>query len=476
MELSDEMLRRLRDIVGDERVLADSYSVQLFSYDASVDAAAAQVVVIPSSLDELQQVVRVAHHYGIPLVPRGGGTGLSGAAIPCEGGLVLSFGRLRMVLAVQPNDLAARVQAGVINLHLSRAAAPYHLHYAPDPSSQAASTIGGNIAMNAGGPHTLAYGVTANHILGVDLCLETGEWMPIGGLAPDQPGYDLLSVVVGSEGTLGVVGTAITRLVPTAEDVRTLVAVFGEIAAAASCIGAIIRAGIVPTALEMMDNATIRAVEPSAQAGYPLDAAAVLLIECEGLTEAVETANEAIAVLCTQYGALSVHLAANADERARLWKARKEAGGAYGRLAPNYYVMDGVVPRGSLPVVLPEIERIAQRHNLRVATLLHAGDGNLHPALLFDSEVPGEIERVLAAGVDIIDLCIRHGGSLTGEHGIGMEKLDVVGLMYSADDQLIMHRVREVFDPQHRCNPGKMLPQPGRCIELRGRPLVDARW
>jgi glycolate oxidase len=470
------LVRELRSLVGEDRVLDDQYSLRLYSYDAGTDAATGDLVVIPETTAQLEAVVAAAARHGVALVPRGGGTGLSGGAIPCEGGITISFARLRRVLSVEPEHLAARVEAGIVNLALSRCVAEHHLHFAPDPSSQAASTIGGNVAMNAGGPHTLAYGVTSNHVLGLRLVQENGEAVELGGLAPDAPGYDLTALVVGSEGTMGVVSEVTVRLTPLPDVARTVVAVFDAVDRCAACVGAIIRAGVIPAALEMMDNTIIRAVEAAVHAGYPLDAEAVLLIEVDGTEEAADAALESVIATCRAQGAGEVRVAASEEERARLWKARKEAGGALGRLAPNYYVMDGVAPRDALPEVLAAVEQIAARYGLRAATLLHAGDGNLHPNLLFDSEEPGVIERVRAAGAAILQVCLDHGGSLTGEHGIGVEKLDVVRQMFSETDLEVMARVREVFDPGHRCNPGKLFPTPGRCIELQGRALVEAHW
>jgi glycolate oxidase len=466
----------LAAIVGPDRVLSDPYSLSLYSYDGGTDAAAADLVVIPEDGAQLAVVMGAVGRAGVALVPRGGGTGLAGAVIPCEGGVTISFARLRRIVSVQPEHLTARVEGGVVNLHLGRAVAPLGLQFAPDPSSQAASTIGGNTAMNAGGPHTLAYGVTANHILGMRLYLADGEAVELGGLAPDAPGYDLTSLVVGSEGTMGVAGEIQVRLIPRPEAIRTMVAMFSSIEQCAGCVGAIIQSGVIPSALEMMDNNTIRAIEAATHAGYPVEAEAVLLIELEGITEAVETGLASVVETCTRAGAIELKVAASEAERAGLWKARKEAGGAMGRLAPNYYVMDGVVPRNTLPQVLAAVERIAAEHNLKVATLLHAGDGNIHPALLFDSDEPDAIDRVRAAGAEILQVCLDYGGSITGEHGIGVEKLDVVRRMFTDADLEIMLRVRDVFDPHRHCNPGKLFPTPGRCIELHGRSLIEAHW
>ncbi|MGH2388423.1 MAG: FAD-binding oxidoreductase [Chloroflexota bacterium] len=466
----------LAAIVGADRVLADSYSLALYSYDGGTDAAPADLVVIPEDGAQLAAVMAAIGRAGVALVPRGGGTGLAGAVIPCEGGVTISFARLRRILSVRPEHLTARVEGGVVNLYLGRAVAPLGLQFAPDPSSQAASTIGGNMAMNAGGPHTLAYGVTANHVLGIRLLLADGDAVDLGGLAPDAPGYDLTSLVVGSEGTMGVAAEIQVRLIPRPEAVRTMTATFTDVEQCAGCVGAIIRSGVIPAALEMMDNNTIRAIEAATHAGYPVEAAAVLLIELEGVVEAVETGLDSVIELCKGAGAGELKVAGSDAERAGLWKARKEAGGAMGRLAPNYYVMDGVVPRNTLPQVLAAVERVAGAHGLRAATLLHAGDGNIHPALLFDSDQPGAIDRVRAAGAEILQVCLDQGGSITGEHGIGVEKLDVVRRMFSEDDLAIMLRVRDVFDPHRRCNPGKLFPTPGRCIELHGRSLIEAHW
>lgn len=470
------LLAELEAIVGPERLIRDRYGLSLYSYDGGVDAEAPECVAIPASVDELRALVAAVARHGANLIPRGAGTGLSGGAIPCEGGVSIAFGLLRAILGIDADNACAEVQAGAVNAHVSHAAAPAGLMFAPDPSSQAASTIGGNVAENAGGPHTLAYGVTADHVLALDLILPEGDLVSVGSLAPDAPGYDLRSLVIGSEGTLGVVATCILRLIPRPELVRTLLAAFDSIAAAAECIGAIIAQGVVPAALELIDRATIGAIEDASHAGYPREAAAVLLIDLEGLREQVETDEAAIMTICRDQGVRELRLARDEQQRFALWKGRKEAGGALGRLSPNYYVMDGVVPRGSLADVLAAAEQIARRHDLRIATLVHAGDGNIHPNLLFDSSQPGEIERVRAAGAEILRVCLDHGGSLTGEHGIGVEKLDLVHLMFSADDLAVMAALRSAFDPRHRSNPGKFFPTPGRCIELQRRALLGAHW
>lgn len=470
------LLDELQAIVGPERLLCDAYSLRLYSYDAGADGAAPDAVVLPDSVDELRRAVAAVHRHGANIIPRGAGTSLSGGAIPCEGGVSLSFGRLRRILEIDEANQCAIVEAGAINIQVSQAAAASGLMFAPDPSSQTASTIGGNVAENAGGPHTLAYGVTADHVLGLEMILPDGESVALGGLAPDTPGYDLLSLAIGSEGTVGVVTSCRLRLVPRPETVRTFLAAFDTVRQAATCISAIIGRGIIPAALEMIDRVLVNAIEDSSHAGYPRDAGAVLLIELEGLREEVEAAADEVEQTCRDQGVRDLRLARDEEQRAALWKGRKEAGGAMGRLAPNYYVMDGVVPRSSLADVLDAIERVAAEFDVAVPTLVHAGDGNLHPNLLFDSARPDEIGRIRAAGARILQVCLEFGGSLTGEHGIGVEKLDVVHLMFSEDDRAVMEAVRRVFDPHMRCNPGKVFPTPGRCIELQGRALLDAHW
>jgi glycolate oxidase len=368
------------------------------------------------------------------------------------------------------------VEPGLVNLRLSQAVAHEKLLYVPDPSSQKACTIGGNVGENSGGPHTLRYGVTTNHTLGLEYVLPDGEIVEVGSKALDAPGYDLTGLYVGSEGTLGIATKVICRLVPMAEAVKTLLVVFPTIAAASTAVGGIIGRRIIPAALEMMDNLCIQAVESKAKVGFPLDAEAVLIVEVEGLAEEIEVVAEEIEAVCRGYDALDIRIAKDDAERARVWAARKGAFGAIGAITPDYYTVDGVVPRSKLPEVLAEIGQISKRYGQRIANVFHAGDGNLHPLILFDEDVPGETERTIEAGADIMRLCAESGGSLSGEHGIGMEKKDLMPLIFSEDDVAVMQRVKRALDPAGHCNPDKVFPTPGRCLEMFKRKGSAIGW
>jgi glycolate oxidase len=468
------LVRELVAIVGQDGVLADDYDLLLYQYDGSIDTARPDVVVLPRSAEQVVAIVRLARERGVPIVARGAGTGLSGGALAVQGGILLGFARMNRILEIDLANLRAVVEPGVVNLHLSQAVAHERLQYVPDPSSQKACTIGGNVGENAGGPHTLAYGVTTNHVLGLEIVTAAGEIVQVGGKALDGPGYDLTGLLVGSEGTLAVVTKIIVRLAPLPEAVKTLLGVFASVRTASEAVSRIIGAGIVPAALEMMDAVTIRAVEEATHFGYPLDAGAVLIIELEGLREALETQAEQIAALCREVGVLDLRVARDDKERALLWKGRKEAFGALGRISPEYYVMDGVVPRSRLPEVLDAITAIAQRYGLTLANVFHAGDGNLHPLLMFDSDDPTAEQRVRAAGAEVLRVCAAVGGSPTGEHGIGIEKKDLMPLFFDDDDLEAMRRLKRVFDPAERFNPGKLFPTPGACGELKTRSVSVA--
>jgi glycolate dehydrogenase FAD-linked subunit len=450
--------------VGSEHVYSDEFDLRLYDYDASIDRAVPDVVVLPGSAGEVAEVVRLCCEAGVPVTPRGAGTGLSGGSLPVEGGVVLGLNRLTRIREVDAAGLRARVEPGLVNLHLSQAVAHLGLQFVPDPSSQKASTIGGNVGENSGGPHTLLYGVTTNHVHGLEVVLPDGRTIETGGKALDLPGYDLTGLFVGSEGTLGVVTSATVRLSPVVETVRTLLAVFDSVDEASSACSGVIAAGVVPAALEMMDNLSIQAVEAAVHAGYPTDAAAVLLIEVDGLAEGVDPLVEAVRGVCSEHGAREVRLARSAKERNLLWAGRKGAFSAMGRISPDYYVMDGCVPRSSLPGVLARIDDISKASGLRVANVFHAGDGNLHPLVLFDSQKPGQDEQVREVGGEILAVCAEVGGALTGEHGIGYEKREFMGLTFSEDDLEVMARAKRALDPTGIANPGKIFPTPGRCV------------
>ena len=455
----------LERIVGRRYAFTSAEDLRSYMYDGGVDRALPVAAVLPGSTAEVAAVVRLCRDHGVPFVPRGAGTGLSGGAIAEAGAVVVSTARLRRILEIDvPNRLAV-VEPGVVNADISAAVRGHGLHYVPDPSSMAACTIGGNIAENSGGLHCLAYGVTSAHVTGVQVVTPDGDVVWLGGKIADAPGYDLLGVFVGSEGTLGIATQAVVRLTPLPESVLTLLAVFGTIDGATSAVSAIIARGIVPGALEMMDRLATSAVEAHVGAGLPTDAAAVLLIDVEGLRDGLDDALAAVSAICTSCGAREVRAAADAADRERLWKGRKGAFGAMGRISPDYYVQDGVIPRSRLPSVLRAVEAIGRRYELRIANVFHAGDGNLHPLILFDRRAAGELERAIAAGADILRACVEHGGSISGEHGIGLEKRDCMTLQFSVDDLALMARVKRAFNPTGLCNPGKIFPTGRRCGE-----------
>ncbi len=414
---SPALIRELQAALGKRWVLHAPEDLLVYEYDATIERSLPEAVVLPQSTEEVAAAVRIARRHGLPVTARGAGTGLSGGAIPCEGGLVIVTARMNRILELDAENRLAIVQPGVINLHISQAAAPFGLYYAPDPSSQRACSIGGNVAENAGGPHCLRYGSTVNHVLGLEIVTADGDIAGIGGATLDAPGYDLTGVVVGSEGTLAIVTRIIVRLLPKAESIVTLLAIFNEVPDASRAVSAIIAAGILPAALEMIDRNTMQAVEAFAHCGYPPDAGAALLIEVEGLREETEDEAAAIHAVCEERGAREVRTGHSSEDRERLWAGRKNALGALGRLAPSYYILDGVVPRTKLPEVLAGVYAACEREGMPVANVFHAGDGNLHPNLMFDERVPGATERVLELGEELMRLCVDAGGTITGEHG-----------------------------------------------------------
>jgi glycolate oxidase len=454
MKLAD----RLRRELGPEVVFSGTEDVIVYEYDYGLDRGMPELVALPRSTADVQVLVREAQVAGVPIVARGAGTGISGGSVASEGGLVIGLSRMNRVLEIDAHDRCAVVQPGVINLDLSKLAEPYGLFFAPDPSSQKASTIGGNVATNAGGPHCLALGVTVNHILGLKVVVHDGSVVEFGGRSVDGPGFDITGLLVGSEGTLGVVTEATVRLSPLPEAVRTTLALFESVEAASEAVSGVIARGLVPSALEMMDKLALSAIEAAFHAGYPPEAGAVLLVEVDGLLEQVTAQAEVVDSVCRAAGALEIRLARTADERARLWAARKGAASAMGRIAPNYYLHDAVVPRTKLPQILARVVEIGQRYNLPIANLFHAGDGNLHPMILFDVRETGILDRVMAAGREILTRCIEAGGTITGEHGVGLEKLSFMPLIFSEADLGVMARVRNAIDPSGNFNPAKVLP------------------
>ncbi len=462
----------LARIVGPRYVLERAGQLLAYASDALPGyRKTPSMAVFPGTRDEAVEVVRLLGERRIPFVPRGAGTGLSGGAL-ADADVLIGMQRLRRVLTIDADNRLARVEPGVVNAHLTRAAAPFGLHYAPDPSSQAACTIGGNVAENAGGPHCLKYGVTLNHVISATVVLTSGDVITLGSSGPEAEGYDLLGVWVGSEGCFGLTLEATVRLTPNPEAVRTLLADFTSIDQAARAVSAIVASGIVPAALEMMDSGTIRAVEASIYAaGYPVDAAAVLLIELDGLAAGIEQDTRRVADLCRGHGARGVRIAADEGERAKLWQGRKKAFGAMGRVSSHLVVQDAVVPRTQLPPVLDAIMAIGAEEGIAVCNVFHAGDGNLHPNVPYNANDPDERERVERAMRRIMDVCVAAGGSVTGEHGIGLDKLDYMRLIFTEASMEAMCRLREAFDPLRLANPGKVLPMRS-CREWHATPAA----
>ena len=452
------LITELKAIVGADYVVHSPEDLLVFEYDGSVDRHMPEVVVLPDTTEEVSRVMKVARSHGLPVVARGAGTGLSGGAIPARGGVVLAFTRMTRILEIDPLNQTALVEPGVVNVDITTAAAEHGLYFAPDPSSQKVCTIGGNIAENSGGPHCLAYGVTTNHVLGMEAVLADGSVVWMGRNAREEPGYDLRGIVIGSEGTLALATKIVVRLLRAPESVRTLLAVFRSVEDASSAVSGIIGAGIVPAALEMMDHLCIQAAEEAVHAGYPKDAGAILLVEIDGLAEAVDEETAEVEAVCSEFDPIEMRTAADTSERERLWAGRKGVLGALGRLAPNYYLVDGTIPRTKLLEVLKGIGEISERAGLPIANLLHAGDGNLHPSVLFDERQPGETDRALTAGGEILKLCVESGGVLSGEHGIGVEKQEYLPLMFSEDDMEAMSCLKPAFGTEDALNPGKIFP------------------
>ncbi|HET9109292.1 MAG TPA: FAD-linked oxidase C-terminal domain-containing protein [Ktedonobacterales bacterium] len=459
----------LRAGLGAGSVLTDSADLVSYSYDASFLEATPDIVVLPRSPEEVARAARIATEAGAPVVARGSGTGLCGGSVPIRGGVVISTARLNHIHNIDAVNRWAVVEPGVINVMLSEAARPYGLYYAPDPASQRISSIGGNVGTNAGGPHCLALGATAAHILAVQVALGNGDliWLGAENGAANTPGYDLLGAVIGSEGTLAIVTQIVTRLLPLPESVRTLLAIFPDIATGSAAVSAIIGAGIVPSALEMMDRIICQAVERAFHAGYPEDAGSVLLIEVDGPREMVEAQAERIAAICASTGARETRVARSEAERAALWAGRKGAAAALGQITSSFYLQDAVVPRSRLPQIMEQVERIAADYGLLIPNVFHAGDGNLHPNMVFDRRKPGDIERVMRAGNDLLKACVDLGGMVSGEHGIGLEKRDAMSYVFSARDLAAMAQVRLAFDPHELFNPDKIFPESAACLEAR---------
>jgi glycolate oxidase subunit GlcD len=461
------LAKKLRKIVGDEAVLARADELFVYECDGlTVEGCRPDVVVLPASTSEVAAVVRACRAEGRPFVARGAGTGLSGGAHPVPGSVVIECSRMREIVSVDVENRLARVQPGVVNAHLSTAVAEHGLFYAPDPSSQLACTIGGNVAENSGGPHTLKYGATTNHVLALEVVLPDGSVLELGSPTGAAEGYDLVGTFVGSEGTLGIVTEVTVRLTEIPEAVETLLAIFPDVVTACQAVGRVIGSGLVPSAMEILDDRTIAAVEDSVYAaGLPRDAGAVLIVELDGAACALPEQVRRVRELALEESASRVEIARDADERAQFWKARKGAFGAMGRLAPDLYVHDAVVPRAKLPEVIARVCEICDRYGLRLSNVFHAGDGNLHPNISFDRRDADELARVMAAGGEILETCVAAGGVITGEHGVGIEKRDYLHLVFSEADLDAMRRVRAAFDPDLCCNPGKAFPTTRFCAE-----------
>ncbi len=455
--------RALQDALGPEGVLADPLALRLYARDASMVEGGCALVVLPRSLEEVVACVRVAVEHGLHVVPRGSGTGLAGGSTPIGDALVVVTSKMTRILEVRPEDRLAWVEPGLPNLDLANALRPYGFTYAPDPSSQQTSSIGGNVNTNAGGPHCLAYGVTSNHVLALDVVLPDGRIHQLGSEGPEGAGYDLRGVVIGSEGTLGVVARVCVRLMPLPPEVRTMLLDFGAVEDCAQTVSAILATGVVPAAVEMMDQGIVIAAEDFAHAGYPTDAAAILIVEVDGMPAAVGAQARAVEEAARANRVRSIRVAADEDERALLWKGRKSAFGAVAKIAPHYHLHDCTVPRTRLAEILTGVYAIAHRYDLVVTNVFHAGDGNLHPLLSFDRRIPGTLERVLAASDEIVRMCVDAGGTISGEHGIGLEKRDFMPLVFTAEDLGAQACVRSAFDPDGLMNPQKVLPSGARC-------------
>jgi glycolate oxidase len=423
-------------------------------------------VVLPDTIEQVQQIMRLCARARIPVVARGAGTGLSGGALPLENGVLLSLARFRNIQQIDPLARTARVQPGVTNLAISAAAAEYGLYYAPDPSSQIACSIGGNVAENAGGVHCLKYGLTVHNILQLKVVTVEGELLTIGGEALDSPGYDLLALFTGSEGMLGIIVEITVRLLPKPESTGVMLAAFADVSRAAAAVGEIIAAGIIPAGLEMMDQLAIRAAEDFVHAGYPLTAQAILLCEVDGTEAEVEEHSARVVQIMETCGATEVRTARDEQQRLSFWKGRKAAFPAVGRLAPDYYCMDGTIPRHQLPVVLKRISELSASYALPIANVFHAGDGNLHPLILYDANQTGELEKAEQCGSEILELCVAVGGTITGEHGVGMEKINQMCFQFNSPELTQFHAVKDAFDPQGLLNPGKAVPTLSRCAEF----------
>jgi glycolate oxidase len=457
---ASDLAQDLRRAVGKDNVLDGGVDLQLYGYDAYLEERRPDAVVFVHSTEEVAEVVRACNRRGVPFVARGGGTNLSGGTIPVKGGVVIEMIRMNRILEVDTASMRARVQPGMFNLEFGNSLAPLGYQYLPDPASQKAATLGGNVGENSGGPHCFKYGVTTNHVLGLTVVLPDGEIVHLGGKAPDAPGYDLTGAFVGSEGTLGICTEIVARILRLPEGVKTLLAIYDSIEEGSETVSAIVAAGMVPATLEMMDQLVIQAVEQSMKCGFPLDCATVLIIEVDGLKDDLDAQAQAIADLCRKHGAREVRIAQNDAERAALWAGRRGAFGAVARITPSYLVCDGSVPRTALPAMLRKVAEVGRKYDLRIPNVFHAGDGNLHPLILFDWRDEDQKARVMKAGMEILEMCVQMGGTISGEHGVGIEKMDAMRLVFSETELRAQLKVKRAFDPKDLANPGKMFPPP----------------
>ncbi|WP_120994506.1 glycolate oxidase subunit GlcD [Stutzerimonas urumqiensis] len=464
-----DLLAELQRELPDLEILHRTEDLRPYECDGlSAYRTTPMLVVLPERVEQVEAILKLCHRRGVPVVARGAGTGLSGGALPLEQGVLLGMARFNKILEVNPQGRYARVQPGVRNLAISQAAAPFELYYAPDPSSQIACSIGGNVAENAGGVHCLKYGLTVHNLLKVEILTVEGERMTLGSDALDAPGFDLLALFTGSEGMLGIVTEVTVKLLPKPQVAKVLLASFDSVEKAGRAVGDIIAAGIIPGGLEMMDNLAIRAAEDFIRAGYPVEAEAILLCELDGVEADVRDDVERVRQVLDAAGATEVRLAKDEAERIKFWAGRKNAFPAVGRISPDYYCMDGTIPRRELPGVLKGIADLSAEYGLRVANVFHAGDGNMHPLILFDANTEGELERAEALGGKILELCVKVGGSITGEHGVGREKINQMCAQFNADELTTFHAVKAAFDPTGLLNPGKNIPTLHRCAEFGG--------
>ncbi len=459
MELQRQIISELIDLLGEKNVLTDATTLSVYECDAAPSfKALPDVVVFADTTQQVSDIVKLANKHSTPFIARGGGTGLSGGMLSVQGGIIIALNRMDRILEINIENEYAVVEPGVVNLLLSQAVEKHGYHYAPDPSSQKACTIGGNIAENSGGPHTLKYGVTSDHILGMEVVMPDGGIIELGGEVEEVPGYDLRGLMIGSEGTFGIVTKATVKLTRNPQAYQTALAVFDNMDDASNAVSTIIGNGIIPAALEMMDSLVIKALEEAFQFGFPLDAEAILIVELDGIKVGMQNYTDRIIEIFKQHHAREVNYAKDDEERRELWKARKSAFGSFGRLAPNYITQDGVVPRTTLPKVLRRISEISEKYQIAIANVFHAGDGNIHPIVLFDERDADQCERVEHVNKEILTVCAEVGGTITGEHGIGVEKMDYMPLIFSRADIQIMKDVKEVFNPTGFCNPGKIFP------------------